>query len=60
MRFMSVRDATVGTVSEGLRHAVRRLDERVVRDSDVRASHWYGPPPEDDRNGNSYTELPTE
>ena len=45
---MSVRDAIVGTVSEGLEQAVRRLDERVVRDADVRASHWYGPPPEDD------------
>jgi hypothetical protein len=45
---MSVRDAIVGTVSEGLEQAVRRLDERVVRDADVRASRWYGPPPEDD------------
>lgn len=37
---------SVGTVSEGLTKVVRRLDERVVRDADVRASHWYGPPPE--------------
>ncbi len=45
---MSVRFAIVGTVSDGLEQAVRRLDERVVRDADVRASCWYGPPPEDD------------
>jgi len=44
---MSVRGAIVGTVNEGLEQAIRRLDERVLRDADVRASHWYGPPPED-------------
>lgn len=36
----------VGTVSEGLERAMRRLDERVVRDPIVQASEWYGPPPE--------------
>ncbi|CAJ1505293.1 hypothetical protein [[Mycobacterium] burgundiense] len=35
-------------MSEGLEQAIRRLDERVIRDPDVRASRWYGPPPEDD------------
>jgi hypothetical protein len=45
---MSVRDAIVATVSEGLQQASRRLDDRVVRDADVRVTQWYGPPPEDD------------
>lgn len=47
---MSIPGAIVGTVSEGLEQPVTRLDERVVRDGDVRLSsdRWYGPPPEDD------------
>ncbi|MBZ4518191.1 hypothetical protein [Mycobacterium avium] len=44
-------------MSEGLAQAVRRLDERVVRDADVRASHWYGPPPEDDCPCGSHREA---
>lgn len=35
-------------MSDGLEQAIRRLDERVIRDPDVRASQWYGPPPEKD------------
>jgi hypothetical protein len=51
---MSVRDAIVATMGEGLEQAVRRIDEQVVRDADVRASHWYGPPPEDNCPCGSY------
>jgi hypothetical protein len=45
---MSAREAIVRLVSMGLERPVRRLDEHVIRDGDVRASQWYGPPPEDD------------
>lgn len=45
---VSLGDASVRIVSEGIGESVRRLDEQVVRYADVRASHWYGPPPDDD------------
>lgn len=46
-RIVSVHAAIFRSVDAGLEKAVRRLDERVVRDADVRASNWYGPPSED-------------